>query len=856
MNYFSISKTAQSMASQTFVNKKLDFVEELVQYTDSHIFLTGKAGTGKTTFLRNLQLKKAKRMVVVAPTGVAAINAGGQTIHSFFQLPFGPQLPEDVQNENIANPKSLAAQFQKIRKNKLKLMRSLELLVIDEISMVRADVIDAIDSVLRRARHSQKPFGGVQLLMIGDVHQLAPVAKQEEWEILAPYYNTVYFFGSHVLQKTSYICVELEHIYRQHDMDFISILNKVRNNKLDADCLNVLNARFKPNFNPKDDEGYITLTTHNYQADEINDTKLAALKEKTLHFTAEVKGQFPENTYPTKEDLELKIGAQVMFVKNDPNPEKAYFNGKIGTLVSYDEKEKTLCVKSGSEHITVSRVKWQNFEYSINPENNEIEEKEIGSFEQIPLRLAWAITIHKSQGLTFDKLIVDAGQAFAHGQVYVALSRCTSLEGLVLKTRISPNALVSDYSVDNFVNKMPELEPTQEKVDGLRHEYELSCMLDLIDFMGLYQDFGKLNKVIITNDTLFESKMIQDLSHRRTQIHEELCEVSFKFEAQIRKLHAEIPSCEQNPTLQERLKKGVVYFSEHLKAIAKGLLELPFKTDNKAVNEQIKEALNQLKEDIFVKDSCLEACKDGFSVKAYQETKLNKVLDAEKKEKENVVIHEGMMEDNDLYTALARWRRSLGEELGLPLYAIASNKTLKSIAQLQPVTLRDLKNAEGMGSKRVKLYGAEIIDIVLKQTGLLPVEEEPEPELKPKKEAKPKPEPKPKKEPKPNTYELTRQLLEQGLTLEEIAKERGFALTTIEGHVAHFIKDGEYKATDFVDKEKYDEIVDYFESTGDKSLSIAKDVLGDDFSFGEIKMVLAELEKERFFENLPQDDED
>lgn len=844
MNYFSISKTAQSMATQTFVNKKLDFVEELVQYTDSHIFLTGKAGTGKTTFLRNLQLKKAKRMVVVAPTGVAAINAGGQTIHSFFQLPFGPQLPEDVQNDNPANPKSLAAQFQKIRKNKLKLMRSLELLVIDEISMVRADVLDAIDSVLRRARHSQKPFGGVQLLMIGDVHQLAPVAKQDEWEILAPYYNTVYFFGSHVLQKTSYICVELEHIYRQHDMDFISILNKVRNNKLDADCLNVLNARFKPNFNPKDDEGYITLTTHNYQADEINDTKLAALKEKTLHFTAEVKGQFPENTYPTKEDLELKIGAQVMFVKNDPNPEKAYFNGKIGTLVSYDEKEKTLCVKSGSEHITVSRVKWQNFEYSINPENNEIEEKEIGSFEQIPLRLAWAITIHKSQGLTFDKLIVDAGQAFAHGQVYVALSRCTSLEGLVLKTKIYSNALVSDYSVDNFVNKMPELEPTQEKVDGLRHEYELSCMLDLIDFMGLYQDFGKLNKVILTNDTLFESKMIQDLSHRRTQIHEELCEVSLKFEAQIRKLHAEIPSCEQNPVLQDRLKKGVVYFSEHLKAIAKGLLELPFKTDNKAVNEQIMEALGQLKEDLFVKDSCLEACKDGFSVKAYQETKLKKALDAEKKAAEKVNIVDDVMGKSSLYKALTAWREAYADENDIPASNVAPIRTLKAIAQAKPVTLHELKQVEGMGPKRVKLYGAEIIDIVLKYSGFRSVgNHEPEPE-------------EPKKDPKPNTYELTRQLLEQGLSLEEIAKERGFAISTIEGHVARFIKDGEYSAKDFIDKEKYDEIVDYFESTGDKSLGVAKDVLGDDFSYGEIKMVLAELEKEHFFENLPQDDED
>ena len=458
--YFSAMNTIQNMAQQTFVNQKLDFVEELVLYTDAHIFLTGKAGTGKTTFLKNLPLKTYKRMVVVAPTGVAAINAGGQTIHSFFQLPFGPQLPENALGKGY-NAKSLAAQYQKLNKKKINLMRSLDLLIIDEISMVRADVLDAIDAVLRRVRRSQKPFGGLQLLMIGDVHQLAPVAKPEEWDVLSPYYDTPYFFGSQVLKKAPYVCVELEHIYRQHDDDFISLLNKVRNNQMDADCVRVLNSRFKPGFVPNDEEGYITLTTHNYQADQINESKLAAIKEKTLTFKADVHGTFPENTYPTKEELELKIGAQVMFVKNDPAPEKAFFNGKIGRLVGYDEKEGTVTVLSDGERITVPKLKWQNMEYTINADNQDIEEKEIGSFTQIPLRLAWAVTIHKSQGLTFDKVIVDAGQAFAHGQVYVALSRCTSLEGLVLKTRITSNALVNDFSVNRFVDALPEKEPTQ-----------------------------------------------------------------------------------------------------------------------------------------------------------------------------------------------------------------------------------------------------------------------------------------------------------------------------------------------------------------------------------------------------------
>ncbi len=825
--YFSTMNTIQNMAQQTFVNQKLDFVEELVLYTDSHIFLTGKAGTGKTTFLKNLPLKTYKRMVVVAPTGVAAINAGGQTIHSFFQLPFGPLPP---------NASTITAQLHRMKKQKLNLMRSLDLLIIDEISMVRADVLDAIDAVLRRVRRSQKPFGGVQLLMIGDVHQLAPVAKPEEWEVLSPYYDTPYFFGSQVLRKAPYVCVELEHIYRQHDDDFITLLNKVRNNRMDADCVRLLNTRFKPDFKPKDNEGYITLTTHNYQADQINESKLEAIKEKPLKFKAVVHGTFPENTYPTKEELELKVGAQVMFVKNDPNPEKAFFNGKIGRLVDYDEDEGTLTVESEGEHITVPRLKWQNMEYTINAENQEIEENEIGSFTQIPLRLAWAVTIHKSQGLTFDKVIVDAGQAFAHGQVYVALSRCTSLEGLVLKTHITSNALVNDYSVDQFVEHIPEKEPTQEKVDALRHDYELETMLELINFDGIYKDFGKLMKVIYDNDTLFEHSLIQELSQRRNKIHEELCSVGIKFESQIRNLHDKTPSCEQNPTLQERLTKGVAYFDEHLKAIAKGLFNLPFKTDNQAVNEQLTETLKLLKEGIYLKGCCLEACKDSFTVKEYQKTKSVKAIEAEKTGKKKVEIKFESSKNGSLYSVLLSWRAKRAEADDVLASNIAPIRTLKAIAEIKPVTLTELRKVEGMGTKRVRNYGAEILDIVLKFLGQDPQKADIGDLAKV-----------PTKKTNGATYFQTKDMAEQGMSIEAIAKARGLAASTILSHLIYWVEQGSFPASQFVSSEKMAEIRDYFEATGDPKITTARDVLGDDYQYGEIRMVLAEMKREGYF---------
>lgn len=820
-------------ADQPFVNQKLQFVEDLVLHTDAHIFLTGKAGTGKTTFLKSLPAKTHKRMVVVAPTGVAAINAGGQTIHSFFQLPFGPQLPDGANLATEPRMETPSLQFQRITRTKLKIMRTLDLLIIDEISMVRADVLDAVDAVLRRARHSTKPFGGVQLLMIGDVHQLAPVAKPEEWELLAPYYKTVYFFGSHVLQKTDYLCVELDHIYRQHDNEFITLLNKVRDNQLDNECLQILNSRYIPDLKPS--EGYITLTTHNYQADDINNTRLSELNGKSLIFNAMIEGVFPQSLYPCKEDLELKIGAQVMFVKNDPNPEKAYYNGKIGKLTDYNENTGELTVTCGNEHIPVTPVRWQNLDYTLNESTQAIEEKEIGSFTQIPLRLAWAVTIHKSQGLTFDKLVVDARQAFAHGQVYVALSRCTSLEGLVLKTKLDAKTLVGDGIVDYFVEQMPEKEPSKEKVDTLRKAYELETILDLFDFRDFYRLVGKIAKVVIDNRTLFEGELVQELSTIRDKSKTKLVDVSQKFEKQIRTLHSSA-LYESNPPLQERLQKGTTYFKEELTTQSDMMLKLPYKTDNKNVNEQIEDALKQLREVVYVKKQCLSNCEQRFDIDRYYKTKAVSLLEFEQRDKSAFSIKDAAMNKSKLYDVLVAWRSEKAEEEDAELYKIIPNKTLKAIAKEKPVSMDALKEIEGMGPKRLRAFGKDLVNMVRIFSGMESLEDtSPEIEI-PERITK---------KPKGTTFRITKQLIDQGMTVEEIASERNLTLSTIYGHIARFVEAGDYEAFQFVAKEKITVIEEYFRDTEDPSLGKAKEVLGDDYEFWELRIVQAEMNRKQ-----------
>ena len=814
------------MKPKEFKNEKIEMLTRFVQNTDVNIFLTGKAGTGKTTFLRNLAISTYKRMVIVAPTGVAAINAGGVTIHSFFQLPFGPIVP-DTGTVNKSLPAS-GLSAQKINKTKLKIMRSLDLLVIDEISMVRADLLDAVDNVLRKVRRSDKPFGGVQLLMIGDIQQLAPVARPNEWELLHPYYKSVFFFDSLVLLKNPYICVELDHIYRQSDTAFIEMLNQVRNNKLDNKNLELLNSRYKPDFNPDDNEGYITLTTHNQQADEINEEKLKEIKSKMLTFEAEIEGVFPQNAYPTKETLELKVGAQVMFVKNDPSPEKEYYNGKIGKIVDYD-KSTGIKVKCDNEIINVTPVKWQNFEYTLNEETNEIEEKEIGSFTQIPLKTAWAITIHKSQGLTFDKVILNAEMAFAHGQVYVALSRCTSLEGLVLQTKLSRNVLFNDYTINNYVEKIPTLEPNEEKLREEEWNFFHQMILDLFNFKDLEIQINRLAKVIRENDNIFTKETVDGISMRRQKFRDEIVDVEMKFARQIDSIFINRTNTDFS-FLQERIKKASEYFFNKLNEL-ENINESVSETDNKAVNTSVKAVLDLIREILYVKTACLNLTKNGFDTERYLELKNKKTVEAENLKSVKLKSKSVDKKDKPLLDKLLKWRDEKAFEMEVEEYRVLPKNVLTAIVEKKPVTIKELKEISKLGATRIKSFGAEIINMVLESQGLEKIDFDDEDSLK---------------EIKLSRSEMkTLELLDEGFTIDEIAKEREFARSTIETHVGAIVKNGFYDIEDFVSKEHIETIKEYYEETDDTSTSAARDVLGEEFSYFELRLVFDYMKNEK-----------
>ena len=443
------------------VNNELKTAWEFVEKTGKSVFLTGKAGTGKTTFLREVVGSSSKRVVVVAPTGIAAINAGGVTIHSFFQLPLHPYIPGVKVESKFA-----------FSKEKRSIIKTIDVLIIDEISMVRSDLLDAVDSVLRRFRDRNKPFGGVQLLMIGDLQQLTPVVTDEEAELLSHYYSTPYFFGSHALGKTDYVTIELKQIYRQQDEGFVSILNEVRSGRPSQQAINKLNERYLASFSPDPEEGYIRLTTHNNTANSYNDEQLNMIDEPAYRFDAEISGTFPEYSYPTELQLELKKGAQVMFVKNDPSSEKRYYNGKIGHVVEIIDDMILVQCPGDDEPVAVEQLEWENSRYVINEQTQEMETEVQGVFRQYPLRLAWAITIHKSQGLTFDKAIIDAAASFASGQVYVALSRCRTLEGMVLATPLHQGAVMTDLRVEDYIELQEKAAAESlSRLDSIKKEY-------------------------------------------------------------------------------------------------------------------------------------------------------------------------------------------------------------------------------------------------------------------------------------------------------------------------------------------------------------------------------------------------
>ena len=500
--------------------------EEFALHTGRSIYLTGKAGTGKTTFLRRLRAVTRKQTAVVAPTGVAAINAGGVTMHSFFQLPFGPFVPTPEGRARLVGQLHMQAGRRKV-------LRELELLVIDEVSMVRADTLDMVDTILRHVRfRPDEPFGGVQVVFIGDLYQLSPVVSDEEWRILAPYYPTPYFFHSQAVRQRPPVHIELDRIFRQADGRFIRLLNEVRDNRLTPEGLDLLRSRYDPAFTPPEGDTYVTLTTHNYKADRINQVELAKLPGPAASFRAEVKGEYPEKSYPAEATLELKTGAKVMFLKNDTETPRRYFNGKIGVVEEMDDDGITIRCPGDDAPVLVQRDTWRNIRYATDPATRQIEEKELGTFTQYPLRLAWAITIHKSQGLTFDKAVIDAGDAFAPGQVYVALSRCRSLEGLVLHSRINPQSLHNDQAIVEHERQRPAISQLEAQLEQSKNAYRLELLNTLFELGGLEGHAARLQRLVAEHTTFSpgasayadaltdEVRPLRDIGARfRTQLH-------------------------------------------------------------------------------------------------------------------------------------------------------------------------------------------------------------------------------------------------------------------------------------------------------------------------------------------------
>lgn len=710
---------------------QLKLAQEFIKFTGANIFLTGKAGTGKTTFLHKIKNNSHKRLIITAPTGVAAINAGGVTIHSFFQLPFGPQI---IQKVDAGGTSDKQIDMNKFNRDKLNIIRSLDLLVIDEISMVRADLLDAVDRVLRRYKNRYKPFGGVQLLMIGDLQQLAPIVKDEDWEILKHYYDTPFFFSSQALKKTQFVCIELQHIFRQSDAKFINLLNKVRENRLDKDSLAMLNERFNPDFDIDKEKGYITLTTHNKQAEKINFIQMSKINEPSNIFSAEISGLFPEYSFPNESELVLKPGAQVMFVKNDTSKEKRYYNGKIGKITSIDDGFVYVICEGDDEEIVVEPVEWHNYSYTIDEKTEEIIENLLGTYKQIPLKPAWAITIHKSQGLTFEKAVIDANLAFAHGQVYVALSRCRNLEGMVLSSKIDPKCLRTDNSVLDFLNELEGNQPDEKKLAEYRRDFEFSLLAELNDFSTIQRRLEYCKKLVLENENVLQGKPIEICNETIIKIKTEIIDVSQKFYIQINRLFIQNPDVENNELLQERLIKATSYYKDKLNQIFELFFEMfVLETDNKAIKKSIKDSVERLDDEFRYKCACLETVGNGFLVSAYLESrskaslvkapvkKLSKkeksALDEDSKQISRTIraaedVASSDIIRPDLYKLLKSWRNQKAAESNHPVYLIISQKSMVEMSNLLPKNLTQLRKINGIGDKKIHQFGNELLLII------------------------------------------------------------------------------------------------------------------------------------------------
>ncbi len=810
-------------------NEIFDLAYRFITETSENIFLTGKAGTGKTTFLKYLKDNCTKNVVVAAPTGVAAINAGGVTLHSLFQLPFHPFLPTRNHKEELLG---------KIRYNKQRqqLLRKMELLVIDEISMVRCDVMDAIDTILKSIRRNyDTPFGGVQLLCIGDLHQLPPVAQNHEWAILQEYYTSPFFFDSMAIKEQMPLLIELNKIYRQKEDSFVHLLNKVRNNQMDADDFEDLHMRYDPLFSPMPGEKYITLTSHNKQAAEINQQKIENLFTNPFTYKAEVEKDFPEHIFPAEAELILKEGAQVMFLKNDVIA-KRYFNGKIG-VVKLLEKNKIIVDCDGVE-IEVGKETWENTRYTLNRSDSKLEQETMGTFTQYPLRLAWAITIHKSQGLTFEKVMIDAGSSFSSGQVYVALSRCTSLEGIVLLSKLSSSTLFSNDNVIKGQQSLTHKGSLAERFTGARQVFTQQLISEIFSFNDIEIGIALLLHHITQQQEKLNAESLPWVENLKQHFITDKS-VGLKFIDVVGSIMRDEPVIENNAAAQKRISDAANHFEPKFLAYQKTLQNHLLVTEHKETANIINEQLNQLALSIYSCIYYLQYCKQPFSVTTFLQHKLKFAVP-----KINLTCYaSGKKEtytdvaNTELYNTLKRWRDMKVQEENVVIYMVANQATLKEIATYLPLNKKNLLQISGFGKAKVEKYGDEIIEAVEEycsrnsiETNMhaLPSKASKEKGLKEKNAVA-----------KTDTKTTSFNLYKQGKSIVEIAAERKLTVTTIQGHLVPFILDSTIDINDLLSPKKQQLILDAVAIHGALSHKTLIENLPADFTYGEIKMVLA-----------------
>lgn len=825
-------------------NEMFQLAVQLVNQSNRNIFLTGKAGTGKTTFLKYIRENCPKQMAVVAPTGVAAINAGGVTIHSFFNLPFSPFIPdakgqEFSENNSTINRHSLISQLR-FTSEKKKVLQQLELLVIDEISMVRCDTLDAIDTVLRHVR--QKPierFGGVQLLFIGDMLQLPPVIKDQEWSLLSEFYKGQYFFDSMVLQEDPPLYIEFNKIYRQSDEQFISLLNQVRNNELDQEGISILESRFQPNFRRSKQDGYIILTTHNDKAREINAKELGSLVGELYSYEAEVRDEFSERAYPADEVLQLKIGAQVMFIKNDgADKGKRFFNGKIGVVSNLEAEKIFVKCEDEPDEIEVQKEKWENIRYAVNKTTRQLGSEVLGSFTQYPLRLAWAITIHKSQGLTFEKAIIDAGAAFAPGQVYVALSRCTNLEGMILQSRIRSSSLLSDQRIVEFSKRNASGDQLHQELAVVRKKYQLSILIWLFDYSAEINSCKELQEYLVEHNTSFNSDSIHWMDELIERIYK-LQETAKKFQLQLQYLFNQHEITEENKILQERIVAASNYFVQETSSLLMSMSKSPAITDSRVHSKVYNESIQELFSILSLKKYLLEGLNKKFDLDVFQRRRQEFVLPYF-----SVNVYAGVTQKRVdsphpiLYQQLRKLRDNICAQKNLPIYIVAGSNTLDEMARYLPQNLLELRKISGFGDAKILKFGQQFLEMILnycKERNLSSLIKEKSPKRERKKNDG-------EKMHKNDTKEVSYKLFESGKSVQEIATKRNVTVQTIESHLAHYIRLGKINIDDLVSREKYVLIESAIKNFSGGSITPVKDRLGSGISFGEIKLVLASIE--------------